>query len=392
VTVQGHRRAAPGELVAVDVPPGEVWLDILADLWWRGVSVFPIDNRLTVREKRVLIDIARPSLLVGPDGDTVFPDVGVTDPETAAVVVATSGTSGPPRLAELSRAAVEGAIERSNAAIEVTVDTPWLAVLTPAHVGGLLVYLRAAIFDTPVAAHERFDPAALAGQGPACSSVVPTMMARLIGSEARLDGITLVVGAAPVDRAIRDQAQLRGARVFQTYGMTETCGGAAYDGVPIADVEIRISTSGGIEIRSPMLFTGYRHDPQATADAFSLDGWFRTKDLGALDGDGLLTVVGRADDAIRTGGETVWPAEVEAVLRAHPAVADVAVAGRPDPEWGSHVAAWVVPASTGAPPSLETLRAHCREHLARFKVPKTIAIVTSLPKTATGKVRRHELA
>lgn len=391
MTVQGHRRAAPGELVAVDLPPGEAWLDVLADLWWRGVSVFPIDHRLTVREKRTLIDIARPSVLVDPDGDTVFPDVGVTDPQSAAVVIATSGTSGPPKLAELSRSALEGAIERSNAAIEVTVDTAWLAVLTPAHVGGLLVYLRGAIFDTPVAAHERFDPRSLARQGVVCTSVVPTMMSKLVASDVGLDDVTIVVGAAALDRATRASAQLRGARVFQTYGMTETCGGAAYDGVPIADVEMRISTDGLIEVRGPTLFSGYRHDPQATTEAFTLDGWFRTRDLGSLDDDGLLTVHGRDDDAIRTGGETVWPDEVEAVLRSHPSIADVAVAGRPDPEWGHHVAAWVVPVSIDAPPSLETLRVYCREHLARFKVPKEITVVTTLPRTTTGKVRRHEL-
>lgn len=391
MTVQGHRRAAPGELVAVDLPPGEVWLDVLADLWWRGVSVFPIDHRLTVREKRALVDIARPSVVVDPDGDTVFPDVGVTDPETAAVVIATSGTSGPPKLAELSRPALEGAIERANAAIEVTVDTPWLAVLTPAHVGGLLVYLRAAIFDTPVAAHERFDPGALDGTGAVCTSMVPTMVARLATAGTALDDVTLVVGAAPLDRETRGLVQLQGARVFQTYGMTETCGGAAYEGVTIADVDIRIGAEGLIEVRGPTLFSGYRHDPQATAEAFTVDGWFRTRDLGSIDGDGFLTIAGRVDDAIRTGGETVWPDEVESVLRSHPAVADVAVAGRPDAEWGHHVAAWVVPASMDAPPSLETLRAYCREHLARFKVPKEITVVATLPRTTTGKVRRHEL-
>jgi len=390
--VHGHRRAAPGELVAIDLPPGEEWLDVLADLWWRGVSAFPIDHRLTVREKRALLDIARPSLLVGPDGDTVFPDVGVTDPETAAVVIATSGTSGPPRLAELGRPALEGAIERANAAIEVTVDTPWLAVLTPAHVGGLLVYLRAAIYDTPVAAHERFAPEALAELGGVCTSVVPTMVHRLVEAGVPLEDVTLVVGAAPLDRATRGAAQLAGARVFQTYGMTETCGGTAYDGVPLADVDVRIGDGGLIELRSPMLFSGYRHDAQATAEAFTIDGWFRTRDLGAVDDDGLLTVRGRVDEAIRTGGETVWPEEVEAVLRAHPAVADAAVAGRPDAEWGSHVAAWVVPNDAHAPPSLETLRAHCREHLARFKVPKEIAVVATLPRTTTGKIRRHELS
>jgi len=379
-------------LVAVDLPPGEEWLDILADLWWRGVSVFPVDHRLTPIEKRTLIDIARPSMVVDAVGDTVFPDVGITDPETSAVVIATSGTSGPPRLAELSRAALQGAIERSNAAIEVTIDTAWLAVLTPAHAGGLLVYLRGAIFDTPVAAHERFEPDALAGQGKVCASVVPTMVTRLVEAGVALDDVTLVVGAAQLDRATRGAAQVLGARVFQTYGMTETCGGAAYEGVPLPDVDVRIGDGGSIELRGPMLFSGYRHDPQATAEAFTVDGWLRTRDLGSLDDDRLLTVHGRADDAIRTGGETVWPDEVEAVLRTHPGVADVAVAGRPDPAWGEHVAAWVVPRSIDNAPTLEELCEHCRASLARFKLPKELSLVAELPRTAGGKLRRRELA
>jgi O-succinylbenzoic acid--CoA ligase len=236
VTIQAHRHAAPGELVAVDLPPGEAWLDVLADLWWRGVSVFPIDHRLARAEKRALIDRARPSLLIDQDGDTVFPDVGVTDPEASAVVVATSGTSGTPRLAELSRGALEGAIERSNAAIEVTVDEPWLAVLTPAHVGGLLVYLRHAIFSTAVAAHGGFDPAVFDARGPACSSIVPAMAARLATSAPSLAGWTLVVGGGGLSFETRAALQLRGARVFHTYGLTETCGGVAYEGVPLPDV------------------------------------------------------------------------------------------------------------------------------------------------------------
>ncbi len=392
MTIQGHRHAAPGELVAVDLPPGEAWLDVLSDLWWRGVSVFPVDHRLTPAEKSALIDLARPSLLIEPGGDTVFPDVGVADPEASAVVIATSGTSGRARLVELSRGAVEGAIERANAAIEVTVEEPWLAVLTPAHVGGLLIYLRHAIFSTPVAAHERFDPSALEGRGSACTSVVPAMAARLGASSTSLHGVTLVVGGGVLGFETRAALQLRGARVFQTYGLTETCGGIAYEGVPLPDVEVRTVEGGLVEVRGPTLFSGYRGDRAATAAAFDPGGWFRTHDLGSLDADGHLTVYGRADDAIRSGAETIWPEEVEAVLARHAKVADVAVAGRPDPEWGEHVAAWVVPRSIDDPPSLEELRDHCREDLARFKAPKELSLVTDLPRTANGKLRRTALS
>jgi len=133
---------------------------------------------------------------------------------------------------------------------------------------------------------------------------------------------------------------------------------------------------------------GYRGDPSATAAAFTVDGWLRTGDLGELDPDGRLIVHGRADDAIRTGGETVWPDEVEAALRSHLGVADVAVVGRPDREWGQRVTAWIVPADPSDPPGLEALREHCRERLARFKAPRELILVEEIPRTPSGKLRR----
>ena len=379
--------------MAIDLPPGEEWLDVLADLWWRGVSAFPIDHRLTVREKRALLDIARPSLLVGPDGDTVFPDVGVTDPETASVVIATSGTSGPPRLAELGRPALEGAIERANAAIEVTVDTPWLAVLTPAHVGGLLVYLRAAIYDTPVAAHERFAPEALAELGAVCTSVVPTMVHRLVEAAVPLEDVTLIVGAAPLDRATRGAAQLAGARVFQTYGMTETCGGTAYDGVPLADVDVRIGDGGVDRAAQPDAVLGVPPRPAGHGRGVH---------------DRRLVPHPRPRRARRRWppdrarprrrrdphrGETVWPDEVEAALRAHPEVADAAVAGPAGPGVGEPRRGVGGPGRRRRPADPRGAPRRTAGSTSRAsRLPKEIAVVETLPRTTTGKTRRHELS
>ena len=182
--------------------------------------------------------------------------------------------------------------------------------------------------------------------------------------------------------------------MFQTYGMTETCGGIAYDGVPLADVDVRIGDGGAASSsRSPMLFSGYRHDPQATAEAFTVDGWFRTRDLGSVDDDGLVTVHGRADDAIRTGGETVWPEEVEAVLRAHPAVADVAVAGRPDPGMGQprgRVGGAGVrrrtPVARDAPRPTAASTSRGSRSRRRSRSWPTLA------RTTTGKIRRDDLS
>jgi O-succinylbenzoic acid--CoA ligase len=217
------------------------------------------------------------------------------------------------------------------------------------------------------------------------------MVRWLVQARARLEGVTLLVGGGPLAPELRDAAAGLGARVVETYGLTEACGGVAYDGRPLRGTEIRIADDGEIQLRGATLMEGYRNDPSATADAFTLDGWLRTGDLGALDADGRLIVDGRGDEVIRSGGEKVWPGEVEGALAEHPKVGAVAVAGRPDAEWGEHVAAWVVPAGVDDPPTLEELREHCRERLARFKAPKELFLVHELPRTPSGKIRRAAL-
>jgi O-succinylbenzoic acid--CoA ligase len=391
MAVTGHLAGGPGELVAVDLPAGEHWLEVLSDLWWRGVSVMPIEHRLATREKRALVRLARPAVVVTTEGSTVFAEPAPADPVRAAAVVATSGTGGRPRLAELPRPALETALARSNAAIAAAADEPWLAVLSPAHIGGFLVYLREAALGTPVAAHARFQPEALDGTGSAYASVVPTMVRWLVQARARLEGVTLLVGGGPLAPELRDAATGLGARVVETYGLTEACGGVAYDGQPLRGTELRIAEDGEIQLLGPTVMEGYRHDPGATAKTFTLDGWLRTGDVGTLDPDGVLTVHGRRDEVIRSGGERVWPGEVERALTEHPKVAAAAVAGRPDEEWGEHVATWVVPASVDDPPTLEELREHCRERLARFKAPKELFLVHELPKTPSGKLHRAAL-
>jgi acyl-CoA synthetase (AMP-forming)/AMP-acid ligase II len=154
---------------------------------------------------------------------------------------------------------------------------------------------------------------------------------------------------------------------------------------------VRLDPAGGIEASGPTLMEGYRFDGAATGAAFTTDGWLRTGDLGSFAEDGTLTIQGRADEAIRTGGETVWPQEVERALATHPKVGDVAIVGRADPEWGAHVAAFVVPASPDDPPTLEDLRAHGAERLARFKLPRELRLSAEIPRTASGKVRRASL-
>ncbi len=394
-----HRWASPGELVAYALPAGFHWLEILAAHAHSGASFMPIDVRLSDPEQRRLIDLARPSVVVRPDEETILADAAPVDPDTSWAVVPTSGTAGVPRLAQLSRASIGSAVAASLDALDASAYDPWVACLSPAHIGGLLVLLRGAFTGSRVTILDRFEPGALLAGAPdgAHVAVVPTMLERLVRGGGDLTRLgVLLVGGAALDPELRTAAEALGARVVSTYGSTETGGGIVYDGRVFEGSEVRIASGlpdrlGGIELRGPTIMDGYRADPAATAEAFTSDGWLRTGDVGRIDAAGRLRVRGRADDAIRTGAETVWPDEVEAVLRTHPAVGDVAVAGRPDPEWGAHVTAWVVPVKPQDPPTLEELREHCRDDLARFKAPRDLRIVTALPRTASGKVRRADL-
>jgi O-succinylbenzoic acid--CoA ligase len=382
---------ATDELVVIDLPPGPGWVGLVTRLWLDEVPFLPLDHRLTERERRTIVDRARPHFVRDERGETLLSDAAPVTPGVA-IVIPTSGTAGEPKLVELHRVAVVVAVSRSAKRLGASPEAPWLCPLTPAHIGGLLVLLRAAILGAPVTIHERFDPERLVrdAEGAAFSSVVPGMVRRLVASELGLRGLTLLVGGDELDAETAEVARARGARLVTTYGLTETCGGFTYDGIPLDGMRVRLDADDSIEVSGSTVMENYRLDPAATGAAFTTDGWLRTGDLGAID-DGRLSIHGRADHVIRTGAEKVWPEEVERVLSGHPKVADVAVAGRPDPEWGSRVRAFVVPRVIDDPPSLEELRDHGAEHLARFKLPRELSLVGEIPRTRTGKVRRHAL-
>ncbi|MBA3363078.1 MAG: class I adenylate-forming enzyme family protein [Actinomycetota bacterium] len=383
---------ATDELVVVDLPPGPEWVGLVTRLWLDEVPFLPLDHRLADRERRAIVDRARPHFVRDTRGETLLADAAPVTPGVA-VVMPTAGTAGEPKLVELHRVAVVVAVSRSDKTLGASPEASWLCPLTPAHIGGLLVVLRAAILGASVTIHERFDPARLVsdGEGAAFASVVPGMVRRLVASDLGLHGLTLLVGGDDLDAETAGAARARGARLVTTYGLTETCGGFAYDGVPLDGMQVRLDTDDSIEVSGSTVMENYRLDPAATGAAFTTDGWLRTGDLGSIDDGGRLAIHGRADHVIRTGAEKVWPEEVERVLARHPKVADVAVIGRPDPEWGSRVSAFVVPRAIDDPPSLDELRVLGAEHLARFKLPRELSLVPGIPRTRTGKVRRHIL-
>ena len=394
--------AAPGFLVAVDVPPGPAWLDVVADLWEAGAAILPLDGRLTDRDRRAIVDLAGPASVVTADDEVVFADPVAGEPGRLGLVMPTSGTGGDPKLVELPRAAIAAALEGSFASLGHAVgrrlepSEPWVCCLSPAHMGGMLVLLRHVVSDAPVTVLEGvgLDPVDPLHGVPAGAHIalVPTILRRLVAAGVDLSrfGIMLV-GGAEIDADLAEPVARLGGRAVSTYGLTETCGGIAYDGRLFEGTDARIGAAGSVELRGPTLMDGYRHDPAATAAAFTLDGWLRTGDAGELLADGRLRVDGRSDEAIRTGAETVWPQEVEDALRGHPKVSDVAVAGRPHPEWGQQVVAFVVPASLDDPPSVEELREHAAERIARFKAPREVVLVSEIPRTASGKIRRGAL-
>jgi o-succinylbenzoate---CoA ligase len=383
---------ATDELVAIDLPPGPGWVELVNRLWLEEVPFLPLDHRLSGRERRAIVDRARPQFVVDAAGETLLGDATPVAPGVA-IVMPTSGTAGTPKLVELHRVAVVVAVSRSAKRLGATPGAPWLCPLTPAHIGGLLVLLRGAILGAPVTMHERFDPERLVndGEGAAFASVVPAMVRRLLASDLGLHGLTLLVGGDGIDDRTAEDARARGARIVTTYGLTETCGGFTYDGVPLEGMQVRLDAAGAIEVSGSTVMEGYRLDPAATGAAFTTDGWLRTGDLGKIGEDGVLSVHGRADHVIRSGSEKIWPEEVERTLASHPKVQDVAVTGSSDPEWGAHVSAFVVPTRVDDPPSLEELRIHGAEDLARFKLPRELHLVAAIPRTSTGKVRRDAL-
>jgi len=329
--------------------------------------------------------------------------VQLADPQA---IVYTSATSGRPKGVMLSFGNHWWSAIGSALNLGLHRDDRWLAPLPLFHVGGLSIVWRSVIYGMASVVAERFDPddvnRSIDEDGITIVSVVSAMLQRMLDARAGRPYPPalrcVLLGGGPASASLIARCLDLGVPVAPTYGLTEAASQVATlhpgetrrrhgsAGRPLLPNEVRIH-DGEILVRGPSVMIGYADRPDATARAVR-DGWLHTGDLGYLDGDGYLYVLDRREDLIISGGENVYPAEVEAVLREHPGVDDAAVVGVPDDAWGQVVAA-VVTRRAEASATEAALVAHCEARLAKYKVPKTIRFVADLPRSSGGKVLRR---
>jgi O-succinylbenzoic acid--CoA ligase len=367
----GRIDAAPGSRVGLALPPGLGFAVALHACLVARAAAMPVDPRLGERERAALLASADRVV------DGALPSRGAAEPVAprdgdTALVVHTSGTTAAPRPVELSFGNVQANALGSAVALGLDPDERWLCPLPLSHVGGLMVLLRSAIYGTRAV----LDGAERAtADDVTVVSLVPTQLRRLLDAGARPGARLRVVllGGAAATPDLLEEARAAGWPVRATYGLTQACSQVAVDGRPLPGLAVTLADDGEILVEGQTVAGG---------------GVLRTGDLGRFAGDGRLEIVGRKSDTIVTGGENVAPAEVEAALLAHPAVADAGVFGRPDPEWGEAVTASVV---LRGPADPQELRDWVASRLARFKVPKSVEVAEALPRNASGKLLRREL-
>lgn len=384
---------AEGGRVATTLAPSTAFATLLHAAPRIGAALVPLNTRLTADQQRAQAAAVGADVILDgpPDGmEAAIEPRRDLDADAVHTVLFTSGTEGEPKPVELTAGNLDAAAAGSTAVFGGEADDRWLSPLPLFHIAGLSILTRCARNATTAVLHDRFDApavaAALADGDVSLISLVPTQLRRL-----RDEGLTaapelraLLLGGGPIPPDLVDWAREAGLPVRCTYGMTETASQVAVTdpwesaATPLPEAEIEIAGDGEILVRGPMVAPGAR----------APDGWLHTGDVGSIDRHGRLHVAGRIKELVVTGGEKVAPAAVEAVLAAHPAIADVGVAGTPDADWGEAVTAYVVERS---PVSDYDLLAFCRERLAGYQVPKRIVRVDSLPRNAGGKLLRNSL-
>jgi long-chain acyl-CoA synthetase len=417
------RGVRPGDRIALSLP--NRWSFVVA-LWGglkSGATVAPLNPLLAPAERAGVLAHLGPRLVVGTvdSEDARWPAVAVAD--SPALILYTSGSTGKPKGAVLSHAALAFSSRSwAGPVMALLPDDRVLAVLPFSHSYGLNGALLAALLGgATVVLVERFSAeevlAAIARHRVTIFPGVATMFRRLLdfpaSATADLSSLRLALsGAAPCSwELVQEWRRRTGVRILRGFGMTELFRPISYladdatddpdaVGRPVPGVDVRAVDETGREvapgevgelwIRTPAALDGYLDAPDETRAVLN-DGWFRTGDLARVSPGGFVSIVGRKRELILRGGYSVFPAEVETVLLAHPGVAEAAVIGVTHAELGEEVVGFATlhPGSTAGP---EELIAHCKERLAAYKYPRRIVIVEELPKSATGKVLKSRLA
>lgn len=421
----------PGDRVVLSGPPSVDLVAAHCAALRAGFVVVPVNSAYSAREVGVIVEDAAPrgALVAGAEMRSWLADSGVdvvcdvtvplagdrddeavldaVDPSDPALLPYTSGTTGRPKGALLSHRNLLASAEAILLAWRWTPGDRLVLCLPLFHMHGLGVGVHGTLLAGASAVlHERFDPERVIAEAEAGATMffgVPTMYSRLAdapGAEA-LGSLRLCVsGSAPLSAAMHRRIEERcGQRILERYGMTETVMLVTnpYDGerkagsvgIPFPGVELRLAPgTDEIEVRGPNVFSGYFRRPDADADAFTPDGWFRTGDVGAVDDEGYVAIVGRAKELIISGGYNVYPREIEDLLRAQPGVVDAAVVGTPSEEWGEVVTAYVEAAPDVDVDAVVAAVAH---DLVPYKRPRRVHRVDALPRNAMGKVVRGEL-
>lgn len=408
-----QQRVAPGARVILRATPSPVVAALIQGAWAAGICVVPINRRLTDAEAAPLIAQAGATLVLDDAwlrGEqleftgTTAPPHWTPDPASLALLLFTSGTSGPPKAVRLSRRALSAAVTAAVERLDLSPHAVWSVCLPLDHIGGISIILRSLFSGCALHLHERFEQQAIADDVSLVSgiSLVPTMLHRLVQVQhARAANWppslrTLLIGGGPLDRGLAEACAALGQAPCQTYGLTECASqvctltpedalaGIGTAGRPLRGLEVRLTPEGIIQVRGAAVLDGYDADP-FPGDA---DGWFTTGDLGQWDDSGRLIVLGRSDEVLISGGENCAPHDIEALLERHPGIREAGVYGLPDREWGTRICAVFVP--TNEPLTDAEVRAACAL-LAPFKRPKEWRWAPTLPRTSLGKIQRQRL-
>jgi fatty-acyl-CoA synthase len=423
------RSLSHGDRVATLTGNSPEHVEVLLACAQLGLTLLPLSWRLSSVELRYQLDDAEPALflvedgheelaaatgheferLVRPTAGSSYPNVFVTDDE-GLLLIYTSGTTGKPKGAVLTHANCWWTNLSFDLATGVNADDVVLGLLPQFHCGGWNVHaLLAWLKGARVVLEREFDA------GRVLRLIEEKRVTTMMGvpatylflaqhprfADADLSSLErAVVGGAPMPEALLQTWAERGTAIVQGYGLTEAAPNVlclppedavrklGFAGKPYPFVDVRLADDGELQVRGPNVFPGYWRNETATAEAFTPDGWLRTGDVAERDAEGFYRIKGRLKDMYISGGENVYPAEVEAVLHDHPQVTDAAVLGVPDERWGEVGVAFVV--ADGV--TDEELREWCRGRLARFKVPTSVRLVDEIPRNSLGKIQKQSLA